>query len=227
MATKYKHYSFDLWLTLIKSNPLYKQQRSNYFFEHFNPKKKTQEEVFLIIREIEKMVDVVNQTTGYSIHCTEIAAMILHQLEYDCSNLGIKDMVAVMHLLQQQFLDCPPSLYDKDTAAVLRYIHAEGNTINILSNTAFIIGDTLEKLLEMLGIKQYISFSIYSDLCGLSKPNPAIFSILTDAVFPKASISEILHVGDNAIADIAGAKAYGIDALQINTNSKTIKDIFK
>jgi len=36
----YRHYSFDLWLTLIKSNPGFKAERAHYFFENYNPLKK-------------------------------------------------------------------------------------------------------------------------------------------------------------------------------------------
>ena len=32
----HEHYSFDLWLTLIKSNPLFKPARIEYFFENYN-----------------------------------------------------------------------------------------------------------------------------------------------------------------------------------------------
>jgi putative hydrolase of the HAD superfamily len=41
----YKHYSFDLWLTLIRSNPLFKQQRSRIFHQQYNTLGKPLEEV--------------------------------------------------------------------------------------------------------------------------------------------------------------------------------------
>lgn len=224
----YKHYSFDLWLTLIKSNPQYKKQRTKYFFEHFNQKKKTFDEVDAAIREVEKMVDYVNQTTGFSMPCVEIVAMILYKLEYHNDDLGITDMIAIVHMMQQQFLDCPPVLYDNDTSGVLHYLHSEGCTISILSNTAFIVGSTLEELLKRLGISKYISFSIFSDQIGMSKPSPQVFELLIlKCQAMQIDKKQIIHIGDNTIADIKGAKSVGIASLQINSNQHSIKDIFK
>ena len=60
----YKHYSFDLWLTLIKSNPRFKQERTSYFYEKFNTKNKSIEEVALIFRQVDLMVNAINEKTG-------------------------------------------------------------------------------------------------------------------------------------------------------------------
>lgn len=220
---QYKHYSFDLWQTLIKSNIEYKKQRANYFFKHFNRKGLCEEDVFIVIRDIEKMVDSVNQTTGLNIECVEIVSMILYQLGYDIYGLSINDMVAIVHMMQQKFMDCPPVLYDKDTYGVLSYLHSEGATISILSNTAFIIGDTLDRALAALGISKFISFSLYSDQQGISKPNPMMFFRMIGMC--KVDFSEIIHIGDNPIADIQGAKSIGLSSMQINTVEKTIKNI--
>lgn len=38
---KFKHYSFDLWLTLIKSNPEFKLKRTIFFYDKFNRLKKS------------------------------------------------------------------------------------------------------------------------------------------------------------------------------------------
>ena len=40
----YKHYSFDLWLTLIKSNPTFKKERALFFHKHLNAAGKSLEE---------------------------------------------------------------------------------------------------------------------------------------------------------------------------------------
>lgn len=224
----FKHYSFDLWKTLIKSAPDYKQKRNLYFFEHFNQKKKTIEEVSAIIREVEKMVDHVMQTTGYQIHSIQMVSMILFKLEYENKYLKTDDMIAIVHMMQQHFLDCPAELYDKDTYGVLHYLHSEGSVISLLSNTAFILGSTLDQILKKLEIDKYISFSLYSDEVGLAKPNPKIFEILINNSKNKYGYDkkDIIHIGDNEIADIHGAKNAGISYFQINTNEKSIKDLF-
>jgi putative hydrolase of the HAD superfamily len=221
--TQYKHYSFDLWQTLIKSHPEYKRQRANYFYKHFNRKNLSEETVFIIIRDIEKMVDSVNQITGLNMRCVEIVAMILVQLEYDINDLSIDDMIAIVHMLQQNILDLPPVLYDNDTKGVLHYLHSEGATLSILSNTAFIVGSTLDKVLDILEIGKYFSFSIYSDQEGISKPCPRLFQLMIQTT--GVTKDKIIHIGDNPIADIKGAESAGIASMQINTVSQTIKNI--
>jgi putative hydrolase of the HAD superfamily len=41
----YQHYSFDLWLTLIKSNPYFKIERTKIFHRDFNPAGKSIDDV--------------------------------------------------------------------------------------------------------------------------------------------------------------------------------------
>lgn len=221
--TQYKHYSFDLWQTIIKSHPEYKKQRADYFHKHFNRKGMSPDDVFLVIRDVERLVDKVNQITCLSMPCVEIVAMILVQLGYETDALSIDDMSSIVHMMQQKFLDLPPVFYDNDTKGVLHYLHSEGASLNILSNTAFIVGSTLDNVLGILGIGEYLSFTIYSDQVGLSKPCPGLFELMVKEA--KVDKSKIIHIGDNPIADIRGASSVGIAAMQINTVNKTIKNI--
>jgi putative hydrolase of the HAD superfamily len=48
----YKHYSFDLWLTLIKSNPIFKKERALFFHQHLNAAKKSIEEVEITKKQV-------------------------------------------------------------------------------------------------------------------------------------------------------------------------------
>lgn len=92
-----------------------------------------------------------------------------------------------------------------------------GKTINILSNTAFIQGSVLRRVLEYYELSDYISFQLYSDETGYSKPNKEVF----DMVFHKAnnandvSRAEIVHIGDNEIADFEGARKAGLQSILI------------
>ncbi|RYD21052.1 MAG: HAD family hydrolase, partial [Spirochaetia bacterium] len=69
---KYKHYSFDLWMTLIRSNPAFKLERTRFFYQHFNCKEKTLEEVGLVFRQIDVMCNAINEKTGGNIHAEEM-----------------------------------------------------------------------------------------------------------------------------------------------------------
>ena len=90
----------------------------------------------------------------------------------------------------------------------------QGKSINILSNTAFIKGKVLRKILEHYDLAEYLKFQIYSDEVGFSKPNTEIFKLVFDEVnkYKKIEKKDVLHIGDNSIADYNGALKFGFDA---------------
>lgn len=65
--SSYRHYSFDLWLTLIRSNPAFKQKRTEYFHQNFNYSHKSIDEVALAFRQIDIMCNTINEKTGKNI----------------------------------------------------------------------------------------------------------------------------------------------------------------
>lgn len=228
---KYKHYSFDLWLTLIKSNPLFKEMRAQYFFEHFNRQGMSIEEVGSIIKGVDKMCNSVNEKVGYNIDAFEMYTMVLHHLEYDFKNFQFRDIHSIYHNVEQIYFKYPPEFYDNDTKRVLEELKFNQRaTLSILSNTGFIKSHTLKQFLVKTGLGRYFDFQIYSDEVGLSKPNEQLFRHMTNAVHAMRQHhpvidSEIIHIGDNPLADIQGAEKAGIDSFLINSNDKTIKDI--
>ena len=68
----YKHYSFDLWLTLIKSNPNFKKERALFFHKNFNSKKKNIEEIEKIFRQVDIICNSINEKTGKNIDADEM-----------------------------------------------------------------------------------------------------------------------------------------------------------
>ena len=97
----------------------------------------------------------------------------------------------------------------------LKQITEQGKTVSILSNTAFIKGSSLRKLMAFYELESYFSFQIFSDETGYSKPNQMIFQLVYDEIKKINSIAknEVLHLGDNKIADYHGALQFGFDAL--------------
>lgn len=222
----YKHYSFDLWLTLIKSNPEFKIQRSRFFFQNFNYKSKTIEQVNDIFRKIDLMTNSINQKTGKNIETHEIYLIIIsvindYTIDFDKINLS-----EIYDKMENLFFLYLPSLYSNETKYTLDNLKQKGCTCNILSNTALIKSSSLIKLLENLKLDQYFEFQIYSDQVKLSKPNYEIFKLMHENAKKiqnyKLDFNDIIHVGDNFEADIKGGKEYGIDTFQINTNEYTI-----
>lgn len=221
---RFKHYSFDLWLTLIRSNPEFKSRRAQYFFDRFNHKQKSADEVRAIFRNTDVMCNRVNELTGKNIDFDEMYLMIvaaMNDYEVDLSTVLVDE---IYKDLEDLFFEFHPVLFDEQTRPTLENL-SQSASLNILSNTGFIKGTTLSRLLEQLGIAQYFDFQLYSDEKRISKPNPAFFQSMLEQVPEGISLEEVVHVGDNPRADVKGAEAMGIHAFQINSNEYRIQDL--
>ncbi len=226
-----KHFSFDLWFTLIKSNPDFKKERSLYFYKNFNDHKKTISEVETIFRNVDLICNAINEKTGRNIDAEEMYLMVIYQLNNSLElkkgidlNLLYKDMEALIFKFG-------PTIFTPQTYDCLDKIkHKSNTTINILSNTAFIKGSTLRTIMDNLSLSQYFDFQIYSDEVGVSKPCTRMYQILLENIYKvrkseDIALHEIMHIGDNPIADIQGATAAGMRAFQINTNGQFITNL--
>lgn len=229
---KFQHYSFDLWLTLIKSNPSFKKERAKFFYKNYNFKNKQIEEVQDAFRKVDIMCNAINEKTGGNIDAEEMYLMVIFMInDYSLTidKIDIQELYKVMDLLLFKYL---PEIYCDDTVIVLNRIKQKDDiTLNVLSNTGFIKGNSLRKVLDLLGLSDYFDFQIYSDEVGMSKPNRQLFLWLMKKVeemkntvcLPKS----IIHIGDNPVADMAGAKAVGIYSLLINSNQLSILSLIE
>jgi putative hydrolase of the HAD superfamily len=224
----YQHYSFDLWLTLIKSNPYFKIERTKIFQRDFNPAGKSIDEVARAFRQVDLMCNAVNERTGKNIDADEMYLMVISMIndnQYPLADVDIDKLYADMEKLLFYYL---PVVYSPVTIDTLRHLKQKGDcSLSILSNTGFIKGETLRKVMVKLGLAEFFNFQIYSDEEGMSKPNPALFNLMVQKVKacnkPKQiSLADIIHIGDNPAADIAGANDAGLQSLLINSNNLSI-----
>jgi putative hydrolase of the HAD superfamily len=219
--TDYKHISFDLWLTIIKSNPEFKDKRNILFREFFNIDKPI-EEVASVIRKYDILTNTINEKVGKNFDTYEIYLLILGDLtngKIDGYNEG--QLFEFYKLTEDLLLQYKPLLLNSEIPLVLNSLKKEGISMNILSNTAFIKGSSLRKILEYYELDQYFSFQIYSDEIGFSKPGTAIYQHAYNAIKQISNIAkhEVIHVGDNKISDYEGALKFGFNAhLLINTH---------
>jgi putative hydrolase of the HAD superfamily len=222
--TGHQHYSFDLWLTLIKSNPLFKKQRSKYFHQHYNFQHITLEEVEQKFRMVDVMCNAINERTGKNIDADEMYLMVISQINNNQVNLHDIDIDQLFYNMEALVFEYLPQVYDQDTISLLANLKGKGVTTNILSNTGFIKGVTLRKVLQQLTLAQYFDFQLYSDEVGMSKPNTEFFELMISQASQLVPIERrnIMHVGDNPKADVEGALLAGINATLINSNQVSI-----
>jgi putative hydrolase of the HAD superfamily len=220
-----KHFSFDLWLTLLRSNPLFKQQRAAYFHEHFNRLNKSLREVEDAFRSIDIMCNAINERTGKNIDADEMYLAVISQINNNTFPLRDVDTDVLYNRMQELLFEHMPVLYSEETREVLEAVRDNKEyTASILSNTGFIRGHTLRQVLKHLDIDNYFEFQLYSDEEGMSKPNPDFFRKMMSEVSVRRGLrpGDIIHIGDNPHADIQGAVAVGIHSMLINTGDTSI-----
>lgn len=210
----YKHISFDLWLTLIKSNPNYKLKR-NLLFKDFFEIEYNIEIVSQKVRYYDVVCNSINERTGKNIDTDEIYLLILSSLGYDINKLNRKMLEEFYKESEKIFFENEPVFINSNTHKIFNDLKNEGITMNVLSNTGFIKGKTLRLFLDKNNLGGFFDFQIYSDECNYSKPNVEIFNLVYDKIKIKKETlkSQVLHIGDNLIADCDGAKSYGFSTL--------------
>jgi len=225
---RYKHYSFDLWCTLIRSNPESKRLVCEYIYNTYASSTHTLQFVCDAIRDVDLRCTRYCEISGMHVDSSMMIFMIFEKIGW-CPSCA--DIQNVQDKYNSFFLENMPYLYDNHTKHVLNILFERGAALNILSNTGFISGDILNKVLKKLEILDYFDDTMYSDFYKIAKPNPEFFQKMVKYAIEfhpnelmMVKRSDILHVGDNPIAD-GGSEAVGIKFFQINTNDKTILDL--
>lgn len=90
----------------------------------------------------------------------------------------------------------------------LNTLARHGFTLGIISNTGRTPGVILRQVLDRHGLWGYFTVASYSDEVGYRKPHPQIFRETLLRV--RADPDRAVHIGDDATADVAGARSIGM-----------------
>ncbi|MDB9931338.1 HAD-IA family hydrolase [Flavobacteriales bacterium] len=175
------------------------------------------------------MCNQINESVGFNVDTKEMYLMILYLLNensIDYSKINIGQLFKEMENL---VLSYPPLILNEKVIPILQTLKEKNKTISLLSNTGFIEGKTIEKILNNLHLKKYFNFEIYSDQLNLSKPNKKLFNIvynnISELYCESIKAKEIMHIGDNPIADIQGAQNYGFSTFYV-TDDNSFKELY-
>jgi putative hydrolase of the HAD superfamily len=216
-----RHISCDLWGTLIISNKLFSSQRASHL-QHNYFRSQTVQDIAEKIQEIGERADATNMQTGVS-----IPAEILYGELFDAFGVpyDTSTMSEVLGHAEELFLQYPPQLINEH---ILQDLHdcRKHVTLSIGSNTAFIKGESLVKVLKLLGIDRVFNFYVFSDEIGYSKPDQNFFEKIHGYLAPRQiEKQQVAHIGDNARADYHGAAAFGYRAAQVNFKINRLLDV--
>ncbi|MCJ8153693.1 HAD family hydrolase [Chryseobacterium sp. SSA4.19] len=208
----HSHFSFDLWLTLIKSHPEFKAKRVELFSSFFDIDQPIAE-VAKAVKYYDDLCNIINEVIGGNVDTFEIYLLILGSLNVDLKQLEKSKLKEFYQKSEDLFLEYKPIVIFENLHQFFEEIKARGKTINILSNTGFIKGRTMRKFLINENLDQFIDFHVYSDEANCSKPNPQIFQEVKCLIKNQdLDLQQVLHIGDNPVADYKGAKDFGFHA---------------
>ena len=125
-------------------------------------------------------------------------------------------MTALIEAYARPILVVPPAVDDTALAA-LESLNVGGYTLALISNVMRTPGVSLRRLLERFRLLRYFQHTTFSDEVRIRKPAPEIFHLTLRAVAgaPETSV----HVGDDPILDVQGARAAGMRVIQVTSSS--------
>lgn len=211
-TAQYQHFSFDMWLTLIRSHPDFKEERARWLKQFVRISQPLQE-VQHIIRAIDVEANALSERTGKHLYAEDLFAEIFRRLGVQQISFSWPDFWEQHDAL---FLSYMPQLINPEVGHFLNSLCAQGKTVSLLSNTAFIRGNLLHQVLQHYGLASYFAFELYSDELGNAKPNPLVFEEAYQRAFALRPLhkNQFVHIGDNPIADVQGAQQAGLHAFQ-------------
>jgi putative hydrolase of the HAD superfamily len=204
--------SFDVWMTLIRSNPAFKPRRVSLIAEVLGVS--DIDLLSTIIRNVDVRCDDLSDRTGVQFGPRDRLILIATEVG---SNINEYEIKCIKQDIDELFLDYLPVIRENSTLNTLSKLRDNGIKIALASNTGFIDGDVMRKSLSEIGIMEFMDAAVFSNEVNVSKPAWKIYSEVSREL--EVPLEEILHVGDNEKADFRGALNAGMHALWL-TNTR-------
>jgi putative hydrolase of the HAD superfamily len=125
-------------------------------------------------------------------------------------------MTALIEAYSRPILVVPPAVDDTALAA-LESLSGGGYKLALISNVLRTPGAALRRLLERFRLLGYFQHTTFSDEVRIRKPAPEIFHLTLRAMAGEPETS--VHVGDDPILDVQGARAAGMRVIQVTSSS--------
>lgn len=109
-------------------------------------------------------------------------------------------------------LRVPPAA-DGGAAGALDTLSRQGVALGVVSNIMRTPGSVLKLVLDRSGLLGPFKVLTFSDECGIRKPDPEIFLLTLRQVGVKPA--EAVHVGDDPVLDVEGARDAGMRVVQV------------
>jgi putative hydrolase of the HAD superfamily len=125
-------------------------------------------------------------------------------------------LAALLDAYTRPALLVPPAVDEGARAALVR-LQAQGVRLALVSNTMRTPGTVLRKVLDRFGVLECFAHTTFSDEVGIRKPDPEIFALTLRAL--QVAPADAVHVGDDPVLDVGGARKAGLRAIQVTSAS--------
>jgi len=131
--------------------------------------------------------------------------------------LSVETTAALIRAYAGPALVAPPAV-DQGARAALEALAASGVLLAVVSNTMRTPGEVVRQILDQSGLLPLFRVLVFSDECGVRKPSRGIFQrALKDLGVPA---EHAVHVGDDAILDVEGARDAGMSTIQVTADGR-------
>lgn len=206
------HCSFDFWNTIGFSNPQFKSFRGNLIAKHIGLN------VDLInsaIRTVGVRYNAQQENKVCFLSSTDLIGQVVDEVGSTALSISLSEIDAE---IRQGFLRHPPLIHQM-ARELVEFCISQHLTLSITSNTAFIPGADLKKVLEAEFGAETFRFFLFSDELCIAKPNPQIFETCINATRRLHSghirKEQISHIGDDEQNDYLAALFIGVKAIKV------------
>ena len=126
-------------------------------------------------------------------------------------------LAALIEAYASPALRVPPAV-DEGGVAALQELADWGVALGVVSNTMRTPGDVLRQVLDRSGLLAPLKVLTFSDECGIRKPDPEMFLLTLRQV--GVAPQNAVHVGDDPILDVEGAREAGMRVIQVTANGR-------
>jgi putative hydrolase of the HAD superfamily len=133
------------------------------------------------------------------------------------ARLSAETMAALIRAYASPALLAPPAV-DQGACGALEALAASGTLLAVVSNTMRTPGEVVRQILDRAGLLRLFRVLTFSDEYGIRKPAQAIFlRTLKDLGVPA---EHAVHVGDDAILDVEGARDAGMGVILVTPTGR-------
>jgi putative hydrolase of the HAD superfamily len=203
-----RHISFDYWNTIYFSNPEFKKERGLYLSR---VSQLDTDVVQIAVAELSKLHNERALAKKELVNSEDLNYMLFDKIKI--KNNKSKILLHLYELFQKY-----PPIIRNEFPSLIKKIHDYKITFSILSNTAFIPGKEIRKVLAKDKLLEYFTFFQFSDEVGFGKPAKSVFEEMKNkikSIDENIVNKEILHIGDDINFDIYPAIENGIETLKV------------